>query len=118
MKKIILKSMKSGFITLMLKHYKKEKLKKTEEETRKALQDVPFDEKIVFLNCIKYCMQMESHAYTQGVKFAEELYKLKKPVDKESFDDFSKIICFKEKIEIVDKLIREELENQRIEQLV
>ena len=99
----------------MLINNKKDMLRKAEEETRTALQEVPHEEKMIFLNYIKYSMQMEKHAYEQGVKFAESLLKLKKPVDKESLDDYGKRLCFKEKIDIINRLIKEELESKRTE---
>ena len=101
----------------MTEKNKKEMLIKAEEETKKALKDVPSDEKIVFLNYIKYSMIMEKHAYEQGVKYAEQLQKLKKPVDKESLDDYNKFLCFEEKIAIVNRILKEEIENKRFEQI-
>ena len=102
----------------MLKNNKKTMLNLAEEETRKALKDVPREEKIVFLNHIKYSMEMEEHAYGEGVKFAELLQKLNRPVDNESLENYSKFLCFKEKIDIINRLIKEELEMQRLAQIV
>ena len=99
----------------MMKNNKKDMLIKAEQETKNALINVPFDEKIIFLNYIKYSMEMEKHAYEQGVRFAEALSKLKRPVDKESLDDYNKYLCFGEKINIINRLIKEEVENRRIE---
>lgn len=101
----------------MLKNNKNKMLQKAEIETKKALEDVPFDEKIVFLNFIKYSMEMEKHAYKQEVMFRNLLLELKRNVDEESVVDYSKVNCFKEKIDIVNNLIKDELENKRIELL-
>jgi len=101
----------------MRENNKKEILKTAETETRKALESVPYEEKIIFLNYIKYSMQMEKHAYEQGVKFAEYLTKLGKPVDKESLDDYNKYLLFDEKIKMINDMLKEEIEIHRIENL-
>lgn len=98
----------------MMKNGRKKMLTFAEEETREGLKKVPQDEKIIFLNYIKYSMEMEYHAYKQDVMFARILQKLGKPIDKESLEDYNKYMAFPEKIEIVNKLLREEIEKLRI----
>ena len=99
----------------MMKNSKRKMLELAEEETRAGLKSVPHSEKIVFLNFIKYSMEMEYHAYNQDVLYAKMLQKLGKPIDKESLEDYNKYMAFPEKIEIINKLIKEELDNKRAE---
>ena len=97
----------------MIKGNKKEMLTLAEEETRKGLRRASHDDKIIFLNYIKYCMEMEYHAYNQDVKYAKLLQKLGKPVDKVDLENYNDFMAFPEKINIVNKLIKEELETIR-----
>ena len=93
----------------MMNGKKKEMLILAEEETRKGLRGVPKEEKIIFLNYIKYCMEMEYHAYSQDIKYTKLLQKLGKPIVKEDLEDFNKFLAFPEKITLVNQLIMEEL---------
>lgn len=97
----------------MIKNNKKQMLYLAEEETKKALKKVPIEEKLIFLNFIKYSMEMEYHAYSQDIKYARLLKKLGKPIDDESLDDYNKYMAYPEKIELVSRLIREEIEKIR-----
>ncbi len=94
---------------------KEEMLILAEKETRKALKNVPHEEKLIFLNFIKYSIEMEYHAYNQDVKYARILKSLGKPVDEESLEDYNKYMAFPEKIKIINKLLKEELESKRAE---
>ena len=58
-------------------------------------------------------MEMEYHAYNQDVKYAKLLQKLGKPVDKVDLENYNDFMAFPEKINIVNKLIKEELETIR-----
>ena len=98
----------------MMKNNKKKMLLLAEEETRKGLRRASHNDKLIFLNYMKYCMEMEYHAYNQDVKYAKILQKLGKPVDKVDLENFNDFMAFPEKIEIVNKLIKEELEINRI----
>ena len=53
---------------------------------------------------------MENHAYNQDVFYAKLLQKLGKPVDEECLEDHNRYMAFPEKIEIINKLIKEELD--------
>lgn len=97
----------------MRKNSKKKMLALAEEKTREELKKVPHSEKIVFLNFIKYGMEMEYHAYKQDLFYARLLKKLGKPTDKESLEDYNTYMAFPEKIEIVNRLIKEEIEKVR-----
>lgn len=99
----------------MAKNDKKEMLILAENETKKALKKIPYNEKLIFLNFIKYSMEMEYHAYNQDVKYARILKSLEKPVDEESLEDYNKYMAFPEKIKIINKLLKEELESKRAE---
>ena len=98
----------------MMHNDKEKMLMLAEEETRKALRRVQFDKKIVFLNYMKYSMEMEYHAYNQDILYAKLLQKLGKPIDSECLGDYNKYLAFPEKIEIINKLIREAIELQRV----
>lgn len=97
----------------MKKNRKKDMLELVESETRKGLKKVLSDEKLVFLNFIKYSLEMENHAYKQDLLYARILQKLGKPIDEESLNDYNKYMAFPEKIDIVNKLIKEEIEKIR-----
>ena len=88
-------------------------LELAELETRRGLKKISSDEKIIFLKFIKYSMEMEQHAYSQDVMYAKILQKLGKPIDKESLEDYTKYMAFSEKIDIVNKLIKEEIYKAR-----
>ena len=94
----------------MRKNDTKQMLAIAEEETRKGLRRVPQKDKLIFLNYIKYSMEMEFHAYNQDFKYAKILYKLGKPVNQADLQNFNDFMAFPEKIKLINKLIREELE--------
>ena len=98
----------------MKKNPKKDMLILAEEKTREALKKVPHNETMIFLNFMKYSMEMEHHAYNQDLLYAKILQKIGKPVDKESLEDYNERMAFPEKIKIINGLIREELEKSRI----
>ena len=84
-----------------------------EDETRKGLRRVPKQDKLIFLNYIKYSMEMEYHAYNQDVKYAKILQKIGKPINQTDLQNFNNFMAFPEKIKLINKLIKEELENNR-----
>jgi len=85
-------------------------LKLADEKIREGLRRVSHSEKIIFLNYIKYSLEMENHAYNQDVFYAKLLQKLGKQVDEECLEDHNRYMAFPEKIEIINKLIKEELD--------
>ena len=93
----------------MIKNSKKFMLNLAEQETRDGLKKVPSKEKLIFLNFMKYSMEMEYHAYNQDIIYARLLQKLGRPIDEESLNDFNKYMAFPEKIDILNKLIKEEI---------
>ena len=97
----------------MRKNDTKQMLVIAEEETRKILKRIPKKDKLIFLNYIKYSMEMEYHAYNQDVKYAKLLQKLGKPIVKADLENFNDFMAFPEKIKLVSKLIKEELEKNR-----
>jgi len=97
---------------------KKEVLRRAEEELRKALKDVPYDEKIIFLKYMKYNMEMEYHAYNQDIKYAKLLQDLNRPVDEESLEDINRVMYFPEKIKIINKVLQEEFAYQKIKNIL
>ena len=101
----------------MQKNSKEKMLKLAEEKTRETLRRVSYSEKIIFLNYIKYSLEMEHHAFKQDVFYAKILKKLGKPIDKESLEDHNTFMAFPEKIKIVNKLIREELDKIRTQNI-
>ena len=92
---------------------KKVTILEAESELRKALEKVPFDEKIVFLKYINNSLNMEYHAYNQDLKYAQILKKFGKNIEKESLADYGKLMFFPEKINMIKQIIREELLKQR-----
>ena len=88
-------------------------LKLAEEKTREGLRRVSHSEKIIFLNYMKYSLEMENHAYNQDVFYAKLLQKLGKKVDEECLEDHNTYMAFPEKIKIINKLIKEELDKLR-----
>lgn len=93
---------------------KKLTLIEAEEETRNKLNDISSKEKLVFLNYVKYQMEMEQHAYKQDLLYARILQKIGKPVDEISLEDYAKNMYFSEKINIVNRLIKEEIMRSKI----
>lgn len=92
---------------------KQKMLELAEKETRKGLRRVPHKDRIIFLNYVKYSMEMEYHAYSQDLKYARILQKLGKPVNEADLKNFNDFMAFPEKIKLVNKLIKEELDNLR-----
>lgn len=88
-------------------------LKIIDEKMREKLKDVPFNEKLIFLNFIKYNMEMEQHAYAQDLKFANIILNSKMPIVESSLDDMNKIMYFPEKIQIINKYLAEEIQYER-----
>ena len=93
----------------MRKNGTKQMLAIAEEETRKGLRRVPQKDKLIFLNYIKYSMEMEFHAYNQDLKYTKILQKIGKPINQADLQNFNDFMAFPEKINLVNKLIREEL---------
>lgn len=98
---------------IMLNGDKNQLLKTAEIETRRKLKKIPLEEKLIFLNFIKYSLEMEYHAYSQDIMYAKILQKLGKPVEKESLFDYNQYMAYPEKIKIVNNLIKEEIEKNR-----
>ncbi len=92
---------------------KDEKLAEIDAKMREMLSEVPFDEKITFLNYIKHNLEMEHHAYEQENKFANILLKRDQLVWEECLDNWNKYLYFPEKIEIINKYLAEEIAKER-----
>lgn len=88
-------------------------LKTAQDETYKFLKEIPIDKRIIFLNFMRYSMQMEEHAYKQDIHYSKILKKLGKPVDSEELVDYNKIFLFPEKIKIVEKLLAQTIKEER-----
>ena len=93
---------------------KKQILASAEIETRRKLKKIRSEEKLIFLNFIKYSLEMEYHAYSQDITYAKLLQKLGKPIEKESLFDYNQYMAYPEKIEIINKLIKEEIDKNRL----
>lgn len=85
----------------------------TVKKTKSAIKNIPLDEKITFLNYIKYRLELEKHAYKEEVRFAKLMHKHRMPVDSVSFIDFSKYMKIPEKIKIIKNIISEEISKER-----
>lgn len=99
--------------TIMLKSDKNQLLKTAEIETRRKLKKIPSEEKLVFLNFIKYSLEMEHHAYSQDIIYAKLLQKLGKSIERKNLIDYNQNMAYPEKIEIINKLIKEEIKKNR-----
>ncbi len=92
---------------------KKKILKDAEIKTKTALKDVPFEEKLTFLNFIKYSMQTELNAYNQEFHFANLLKNTRNFAAFKKCRNLNDYYHFAEKIKLVNALIKETLENKR-----
>ena len=97
----------------MRKNSTKQMLAIAEEETRKGLRRASHQDKLIFLNYIKYSMEMEFHAYNQDLKYTKILQKIGKPINQADLQNFNDFMAFPEKIKLINKLIREELEKEK-----
>ena len=97
----------------MCKNSPQKMLHRAKNETVERLKKVPFSQKIVFLNFIKYAMELEEHAYNQGTKFAKLMKKTGMPVAEESLDGFADFMKYKQKHEIVKDIIKDEISKER-----
>ena len=97
----------------MINGNKSQLLKSAEIETRRKLKKIRSEEKLIFLNFIKYSLEMECHAYSQDAIYAKLLKNLGKPIEKECLFDYNQYMAYPEKIEIVNNLIKEEIEKNR-----
>ena len=97
----------------MRQNSKQQMLDLAEQETRKGLRRAPHGDKLIFLNYMKYSMEMEYHAYNQDTKYANLMKKLGKKIDDADLKNFNDFMAFPEKIEIINKLIKEEFEKNR-----
>jgi len=88
-------------------------LEQAEAETRKALEKIPYEEKIVFLNHMKYSMQTEYNAYDQEYKLVEYLRKTRNFASLKKCKNYNEYYHFSEKIEIINKLIKETIQKER-----
>ena len=83
------------------------------DKTKKAVNDLPFDEKITFLKFLKFRMELENHAYKEEVRFAKLMKKLGKKVDSVSMVDYSNYMKIPQKINIIKEIISEEITKER-----
>ena len=90
-----------------------EMLEKAKTQTTEELRHVPFNQKIVFLNFIKYALELEQHAYNQSLKFEKLMKKAGKLTAQESFDGFTDVMKYKEKHQIVKDIIQDEIIKER-----
>ena len=88
-------------------------LNNARSNTKNVLKEMNPNDRLIFLNFIKYSLQMEQRAYKQDSVYANALKKIGKPFDKEDLPDFSKIMHAKEKIELVEKMLADEIKQQR-----
>ena len=88
-------------------------LNNARSNTKNVLKEMNPNDRLIFLNFIKYSLQMEQRAYKQDSIYANALKKIGKPFDKEDLPDFSKIMHAKEKIELVEKMLADEIKQQR-----
>ena len=88
-------------------------LEQAEIETRKALENIPYEEKIIFLNYMKYNMQTEYNAYDQEYKLVEYLRKTRNFASLKKCKNCNDYYHFPEKIEIINKLIKETIQKER-----
>ena len=88
-------------------------LKTAHDETEKFIRELPVNIKITFLKFMRFCMQMEQHAYKQDIHYAKILKKLGKPVDQEELKDYNKILLFPQKIKIVENFLAQTIKDER-----
>ncbi len=81
--------------------------------TKNALKEMNPKDRMIFLNFIRYSLQMEQRAYKQDSVYANALKKIGKPFDKDDLPDYSKIMHAKEKIQLVEKILADEIKKQR-----
>lgn len=88
-------------------------LKYIQLRTEKELADVPFDEKIVFLNYIKNNLITEHNAYNQDYKYMGIIKKMRNFKSLKEYENWNKYYFFPEKIEIINKLLKETIDSER-----
>lgn len=101
--------------------YNPENMKKSQKryactcrrKNKRSVKKVSHNETMIFLNYMKYSMEMEHHAYNQDLLYVKILQKIGKPVDKENLEDYNERMAFPEKIKIINGFIREEFEKSR-----
>ena len=88
-------------------------LDNAQSNTKNVLKEMKPNERLIFLNFIRYSLQMEQRAYIQDSVYANALKKIGKPFDKEDLPNYSKIMLAKEKIKLVEKMLADEIKEQR-----
>ncbi|MBR1460926.1 hypothetical protein IJ596_04765 [bacterium] len=105
-------------------HIYKRETAKTPEKKEQILQDIEKglnkilkkytpQERILYLNQLRYSIQSEINSYNLGVNFAKQLNKIYKPIinikDVYTKDDF----MFSEKLEVINKILAETIKKER-----
>ena len=90
-----------------------ERMKKVEHATKKFIRRKSFQEKVDYLNDARYELEEERDAHIEQLKYAKKLKAMGKTVDERDLEDCDKAYLFKEKIEVLKKVLREVLLNER-----
>ncbi len=88
-------------------------LKFIENKTRKFLKGFSVEDKINYLQDIRYNLLTECNAYKKQIEVAEKLKKLNYPINENDLYDCPKVGFFEEKVKLLNKLLKETITKER-----
>ena len=88
-------------------------LKRTKNETEKALKELSTEEKLVVLNNIKSYILTEINSFGETQKYAKILQKDKRPYQRIDADGYFKSYMFGKKLDIVNSMIYMIIQRER-----
>ena len=101
----------SRFDTVKIKN----RMVEIEHLTRKFIKKKSIQDKIDYLNDARYELEQEQNAHAEQLRFAKELKSQGRVVERDDLEDYDRVYLFTEKINVLKKILREILTNERKE---
>lgn len=93
----------------------KKRMEEIERLTRKLIKKKSIQDKIDYLNDARYELEQEQNAHAEQLRFAKKLKSLGRVVERDDLEDYDRVYLFTEKINVLKKILREILTNEREE---
>ena len=101
----------SRFDTIKIKN----RMEEIEHLSRKFIKKKSIQDKIDYLNDARYELEQEQNAHAEQLRFAKKLKSLGRVVERDDLEDYDRVYLFTEKINVLKKILREILTNERKE---
>lgn len=93
----------------------KKRMEEIEHLSRKFIKKKSIQDKIDYLNDARYELEQEQNAHAEQLRFAKKLKSLGRVVERDDLEDYDRVYLFTEKINVLKKILREILTNERKE---